>query len=43
MPTLEERLEALERALSVMKIEQISDIRQLDERTGPIDRGRQRG
>jgi predicted nucleic acid-binding Zn-ribbon protein len=32
MQTLEERLEALERALSTIKAEQIPDIRQLEER-----------
>jgi uncharacterized coiled-coil protein SlyX len=32
MPTLEERLEMLERALSAMKIEHIYDVRQLDQR-----------
>jgi uncharacterized coiled-coil protein SlyX len=32
MPTLEERLEMLERALSAMKLEQIYDVRQLDQR-----------
>jgi len=32
MPTLEERLEMLERAQSAMKLEQIYDVRQLDQR-----------
>ena len=36
MPTLEERLEALERALSTIRAEQISDIRQLDERISAL-------
>ncbi len=38
MPTLEERLEVLERAQSVMKIEQIYDVRQLDERITALHR-----
>ena len=36
MPTLEERLEVLERAQSAMKIEQIYDVRQLDERISAL-------
>ena len=36
MPTLEERLEVLERALSAMKIEHIYDVRQLDERISAL-------
>ncbi len=38
MPTLEERLEVLERAQSAMKIEQIYDVRQLDERITALHR-----
>jgi predicted RNase H-like nuclease (RuvC/YqgF family) len=38
MPTLEERLEVLERALSAMKIEHIYDVRQLDERVTALHR-----
>jgi len=38
MPTLEERLEVLERALSAMKIEHIYDVRQLDERITALHR-----
>jgi chromosome segregation ATPase len=36
MPTLEERLEVLERALAAMRLEQISDVRQLDERISAL-------
>jgi predicted nucleic acid-binding Zn-ribbon protein len=36
MPTLEERLEALEHALSAMKSEHIYDVRQLDERISAL-------
>lgn len=36
MPTLEERLEVLERALFAMKIEHIYDVRQLDERISAV-------
>ena len=36
MPTLEERLEILERAQSAMKIEHIYDVRQLDERISAL-------
>ena len=36
MPTLEERLEVLERALSAMKLEHIYDVRQLDERISAL-------
>ncbi len=38
MPTLEERLQELERALSVMKSEHISDITQLGERVDILQR-----
>ena len=36
MPTLEERIEVLERALSAMSIEHIYDVRQLDERISAL-------